>query len=824
LRSYLAVPVVARNGEVLGGLFFGHAEAGVFNEVHERLLAGVAGQAGVAIDNARLYQNSRAAAQRLDLAMVASQLGDWSWDVRSDVVTMSERAAAIFGIPPGPVMTWTSMRELLHPLDREPTRLAVERSVADRTQYDVEYRVLRSDGRMVWVGALGHATYNDSGDVVTMYGVVRDVTERKRLEESLRESEGRFRELMEQAPFSVQVFAADGHTLRVNRAWEELWGVTLDQIRDYNLLQDPQLEARGVLPFIRRAFAGEPTRVPAIEYDVHSTLPNVSRYADARRWVAAVAYPLKDEQGAVQEVVIVHDDITARKQAEEALEESQGVYRAIGESIDYGVWICDPDGKNIYASDSFLRLVGLTQAECSEFGWSTVLHPDDAAGTIEAWKACVAAGAMWDVEHRFRGVDGQWHHVLARGVPVRNLAGEIVAWAGINLDISRIKQVEDELRVADRRKDEFLATLAHELRNPLAPIRTGLELLKQTGGDPATFGDVVETMERQLRQLVALVDDLLDVSRITRGKLDLRRSRVRLGDVVQSGVEAARPIIDESRHQLHVQVPAAPLMLDVDPHRLAQVLSNLLNNAAKYTPAGGRIELDIARDGRDLVLIVRDNGVGIPVGKAEHIFEMFAQLEQAAEQGQPGLGIGLTLVKSLVQLHGGTIGVDSPGLGRGSTFTVRLPVVVEEASQAPAADAAATAPVRRRKVLVVDDNTVAATLLARILKLLGHDVATAGDGEQALSRGAEFHPEVVLMDLGMPRLNGYEAATQMRGSDWGRRAILVALSGWGQADDKRRSNEAGFDEHLVKPVEVATLKQLFVAIDRGAFAPGGRQR
>ncbi|HVF60528.1 MAG TPA: PAS domain S-box protein [Thermoanaerobaculia bacterium] len=304
VKSYLAVPVVSRTGEVLGGLFFGHAEAAVFTARHERLLTGVAGQAAVAIDNARLYQRAQSSAERLNLALSAADLGDWSWDAASDVVTFSARAAQIFGIPPGPHMTWTAMQELLHPADRDRARLEVERVVAERVQYDIEYRVVRPDGRQAWVGALGRALYGDSDEIIGMFGIVQDISERKQLEQSLRDSEARFRGLMEQAPFSIQIFAPDGRTVRVNQAWEDLWGVTLVQIEGYNILADHQLEERGVLPLIHRAFAGEPTFVPAVRYDPNETVPDQTRHEDPVRWAAAVAYPLKDDSGAVREVVL----------------------------------------------------------------------------------------------------------------------------------------------------------------------------------------------------------------------------------------------------------------------------------------------------------------------------------------------------------------------------------------------------------------------------------------------------------------------------------------------------------------------------------------
>ena len=643
------------------------------------------------------------------------------------------------------------------------------------------------------------------GEVAFVGGMAIDITEQRRAEEDVRHSEERFRSLMEQAPFSIQVFSPDGRTIRVNRAWEEIWGVRFEQIEGYNILEDRQLDARGVLHFIHQGFSGQTARIPAIQYDPNDTIPNITKHEDPRRWLSAVIYPLKDADGQVREVVLIHEDITARKRAEEALKESERLYRAIGESIEYGVWVCDPQGRNIYASDSFLRLVGLTQEQCSEFGWGDVLHPDDAERTLAAWKECATSGGQWDIEHRFRGADGQWHPVLARGVPVKNERGEITAWAGINLDISNLKRVEDELREADRRKDEFLATLAHELRNPLAPIRNSLQILKMPGVDAATVQQTRDMMERQVHHLIRLVDDLLDVSRVMRGKIELRRESVELATVVARAVETAQPLIEVQGHQLEIAVPSESLLLSADPVRLAQVVGNLLTNAAKYTEANGRIWLKAEREDGRAVLRVRDNGIGIAPDVLPHVFDLFMQVDHAAARSQGGLGIGLTLVKNLVEMHGGTVEACSEGLGRGCEFVVRFPLLtsgnrnaVEDGNGQQQAE---TIRASGHRLLVVDDNRDAAVSLAMLLRLQGHEVHVAHDGPSALAVAASYRPHVVFLDIGMPGMDGYETARRMRELPGMGNVVLAALTGWGQQEDRRRTAEAGFNHHLVKPPE-----------------------
>ncbi len=365
---------------------------------------------------------------------------------------------------------------------------------------------------------------------------------------------------------------------------------------------------------------------------------------------------------------------------QEALQESERLYRAIGESIDFGVWVCDGEGRATYLSESFLRLVGMTQQECAGYGWMRALHPDDAEATLQAWRRCVAGGGAWDAEHRVRGADGRWHAILSRGLPVRGAHGAVVAWAGINLDIDRLKRVETELRDLDQRKNEFLATLAHELRNPLAPLRNGLELLRLCG-DPATSERTRLMMDRQLRQMVRLVDDLLDVSRVSRGKIELRREDVELAAVLRMAVEASQPLMAERGHQLMVELACERVLVHADATRLAQVFCNLLNNAARYTDRGGRVLLEARMLDGEAVVRVRDNGMGIPPGMQARIFDIFTQADRTLEKAQGGLGIGLSICKRLVEMHGGRIEVMSGGRGMGSEFIVRVPARAGALSQ-----------------------------------------------------------------------------------------------------------------------------------------------
>jgi signal transduction histidine kinase/ActR/RegA family two-component response regulator len=368
------------------------------------------------------------------------------------------------------------------------------------------------------------------------------------------------------------------------------------------------------------------------------------------------------------------------------------------------------------------------------------------------------------------------------------------------------------LQDADRRKDEFLATLAHELRNPLAPVRNSLHILR-LAADDATVARVRAVMERQVDHLVRLVDDLMEVSRITRGKIELRRERTDLARVLRAALETSQPLIDACGHRIEVELPAEPLPLDVDPVRLAQVFSNLFNNAAKYAECPGDIRVRAWRENGTVAVSVRDDGIGIDPGMLAHVFEMFAQVDGTHRRSQGGLGIGLTLVRSLVQLHGGSVSAHSEGIGRGSEFVVRLPLATgaEATTAAPEPLPTETPPMR---VLVVDDNRDAADSLGVLLGFLGYVVEVAHDGLGALRAVERFRPALVLLDLGMPEMDGYEVARRLRAQPDGQGLVIVALTGWGQEEDRLRSRQAGFDHHLVKPTDIDALQRLFAEVGK----------
>jgi signal transduction histidine kinase len=429
-------------------------------------------------------------------------------------------------------------------------------------------------------------------------------------------------------------------------------------------------------------------------------------------------------------------------------------------------------------------------------------------------EAHLAKHGWWEGTLIHRRQDGTRVTVLSRWA-LRRSEGKPPIVLEINNDMTERKEAEEALKLADRRKSEFLATLAHELRNPLAPITNSLEIMRLAGKDQAVVEQGLARMDRQVKQMVRLVDDLMDVARINQGRITLRRERVDLAAVIDQSAELSGPLAEKLRHQVTVTLPSESIFLNADPIRLAQIFSNLLNNACKYTEPGGRIWLTAERVGSDARIFVADSGIGISAEMLPHIFEMFRQVDHTLERSQSGLGIGLTLVKQLVEMHDGTIEASSDGLGMGSQFVIRLPLLVE--THGPGSTAMATVPrddgrvMVPRRILVVDDSKDNADSLAQLLRITGHEARQAHDGLEAIEAAESFRPEIVLLDIGLPRLNGFEACRRIREHEWGKTMMLIALTGWGQEDDHCRSMDAGFDKHLVKPVDFAILMDMLAS-------------
>ena len=501
------------------------------------------------------------------------------------------------------------------------------------------------------------------------------------------------------------------------------------------------------------------------------------------------------EAKAVQHV----KDIEHRDQA---LRDAQDQLHLITDSMSALVTRCTPDLKYSWVSKPYADWLQRSRSEIVGASIEQIIGTP-AFDVLRPYYQRTLKGetVRLELEVDFQTIGRRW--VNSVYTPTFAADGKPDGWVGVVIDIDAQKRSEEALRTTDRRKDTFLAVLAHELRNPLAPMRNALELLKRSEANPTINQRARGTMERQLSHMVRLVDDLLDLSRINRDKLELQKQPVALSDVVSQAVETVRPLISEARHELTIDLPPEQLHLNADTVRLSQAFSNLLNNACKYTDPGGRISLTAAHQDGHVVVSIRDNGMGIPSELSPKIFDMFTQADNALDRQHGGLGIGLALVKRLVEMHEGEVSAGANPAGEGSEFLVRLPLmIVPESNESSTPHSSGQTPAATPlRVLVVDDNRDSAETLSMLLELMGNEISVAYDGEQALAIANEIKPDVVLLDIGLPKMNGYEVARQIRNEPWGSNPILVAITGWGQTEDKDLSRESGFDHHLVKPVD-----------------------
>ncbi len=524
--------------------------------------------------------------------------------------------------------------------------------------------------------------------------------------------------------------------------------------------------------------------------------------------------PIEGAKNTVTGLVFSLRETTRFKQAEAALRQSESRYRMLHESLRDAFVQVAMDGRIVECNALYCQMLGYSPEELSAMTYQALTperwHPLEDAIVREQ---ILPRGYSDVYEKEYRRKDGTIIPVELRTTLARDDTGQPNAMWAIVREIATRKQAEEALQEADRRKDEFLAILAHELRNPLAPLRTGLEIVQRASEDTQAASQALAMMGRQLAQLEHLVDELLDLNRIGQGRIVLRRARVTLADSLDQAVETTRPLIESRGHKLELAVPAEPIVVEADPLRLAQIFANLLNNAAKFTDAGGQLRVSVERQRGEVVVVVADNGVGIPAALLPRVFDLFIQ-DRSLAPGQSGLGIGLHLVQQLVALHDGHVEARSEGRGRGSAFLVRLPLAEPATTDVPTprVEAPLALPAGSRRILVVDDNRDVADSLGMLLTLLNQDVRIAYDGLAALGLAADFRPELVLLDIGMPTLDGYETAARLRAQPWGRDIRLVALTGWGQEEVRRRSHAAGFDRHLVKPIDGQALADLLAAL------------
>lgn len=504
------------------------------------------------------------------------------------------------------------------------------------------------------------------------------------------------------------------------------------------------------------------------------------------------------------------------QQARSALRVLDERFTRFMESVPGLAWIKDADGRYVFANDAALKAFRLSRTELYGRTDADVFPQETAAAFMANDRQAALSGVGIQVIEKLEHADGE-HHSLVAKFPIEEPGSARPFVGGIAIDITDRIRAEEALKLADRRKDEFLATLAHELRNPLAPIRYAVQLIAQPGVDRSTLQYVHGVIDRQVGHMVRLLEDLLDMSRISYGKLELRREHVELSVIVNSALEASRPVIEAAGHELVVEMPPARIVLDADAVRLAQVFSNLLNNAAKFTTTRGRIVFSVTPDDKEVVVSVSDNGIGLTPDSLGTIFDMFSQVHRGGVQS--GLGIGLALVKGLLDLHGATISAASEGPGQGSRFTIRMPLpeIPLELSVPQALSSVHIS--RTLKILVIDDVRDIADSVSSLLRSMGYETHVAYGGDEGLAEAETFRPDVILLDIGMPGRDGHQVCREIRKQAWGGSIFIIAITGWGQESDRRLSREAGFDEHLIKPVDVSKLVDI-IEQARGAKAAG----
>lgn len=625
---------------------------------------------------------------------------------------------------------------------------------------------------------------------------IRNVTSRKLFEDSLTG-------IMENSLNEIYIFSAEGmHFIQVNRGARVNLGYTMDELSKLTPLDlKPEHTAASFARLINPLLDGDKDKV---------VFETVHQRKDGSLYPVEVHLQYtKFESMAVFVAIIL--DTTERQQAEKALRDSEERFRDLAHGLPLIVWAHNPDGKYEFVNRTFRDFFGVNESRVLEGAWKMPIHPDDENYRKE-FNRCMHAQSAFHREARVRNAAGEWRWIESYGQPRFSAPGVLKEYIGTSVDITERKQVAEDLRIADQRKDEFLATLAHELRNPLAPIVSSLEIMGMMT-DPIQIEEARGVAERQVRHLTRLVDDLIDIARIDSGKLEIRVGKTTLREIVMHAVETCRPLIEYRGHTLKVDLPEEVIRLEGDLTRLSQVLSNLLTNSAKYTPDGGRIWLSAEVDGKSMRISVRDNGYGIAPGDIGHIFEMFGQLQHPSQDVNKGLGIGLTLAHRLVELHGGKLSATSEGEGKGSTFIIQLPReqrrARDSADRTAGEDEVTTGRSDEfRRVLIVDDNVDAAEALEQLIQAVGYQTETVYSGNAALAAAESFKPDVVLLDIGLPDIGGHEVARKLRKTPHGNDALLIALTGFGNDKDKALSKDAGFDFHEVKPVNIATLRDL----------------
>jgi PAS domain S-box-containing protein len=756
----------------------------------------------------RILTQQLVEASEAHFRQIANAIPQIVWSTRADGYHdyYNEQFYDFTGVSPGSNIGY-EWSHIFHPDDQERTWKVWRHSLATGEPYEIEYRMRHRSGEYRWVLGRALPIRNEAGEIERWMGTCTDIHKQKTAEEARLQTESKFQTIVHSNVIGIMQYHYDGSLSFANDKLLAMLGYTRQDFEQNGLswrqMTPPEWAAADVkaLEELRSTGSAELFEKEYFRKD-GSRLPVLMGAANLT--------------GSKDEGIACVLDISESKKAQQALQESESQFRMLAENIPQLAWMAHSDGSIFWYNNRWFEYTGTTLEEMQGWGWTRVHHPD----YVEAVKAkyhrnIVEQQTTWEDTFPLLSANGEYRWFLSRALPIRDPDGRIVRWFGTNTDVTDQRHAEEALQEDNRRKDDFLAMLAHELRNPLAPISTAAQLLKLGRRDEGSIKRSSDIIIRQVQHMTDLVDDLLDVSRVTRGLVAIEKEKVDIKSMINGAIEQARPLIESRNHMLSIRLPAENPLVFGDRTRLIQVVTNLLNNAAKYTPQGGEIRLCMDLKDAEVRILVSDNGTGIDASLLPHIFDLFSQAERTPDRSQGGLGLGLALVKSIAALHGGSITAKSDGLGKGSTFTLTLPVLHEhnEPEGRPSEPDETAHSIHPLHIQIVDDNLDAAESLAAVLRTQGHQVLVQENARAGLAEAQRSHPQIFILDIGLPDMDGYELARRLRRLPGNEHACLIALTGYGQAHDKVLAKAAGFDYYFVKPMDVNALQKVLAMYD-----------
>ncbi len=795
--EYTAAPIRAEAGNLVGAVV-------VFRDVSDRREA----ERALALSEAEYRESfERAPVGKLEADPTTGR-----------IIRANAMLTTITGYTTGELCGMT-LWDLPHPEDLTASRDEFHRMLRGEIDYYTnEKRYVCKDGTLRWVGITASLLRDDRNEPLRVTAVIDDLTKRKLAEEALKLKDAELQyhlqltdTIANRAAEALYLIDARGSLTYMNPAAEAMFGWTFDELKGKRLHDVVHYKHVDGTPYpARECPVG---RVMVDGQPVHNH-EDVFFHRDGRAVTVLCSNAPVVRDGVLTGAVLMVNDITERKRAEDALRQSEARFRQLTDVMPQIAWAARPDGSIDYFNRRWYEYTGMPETVAGDAAWEPIVHPDDLATSRKLWQEAMATGLPYQSEYRLLGRQfGKYRWHLARAMPIRDANGRVVRWFGTSTDIDDQKRAEEALLVADRRKDQFLAMLAHELRNPMGPVRNAVEVLRMLGPYKPEVDEMHDVIGRQIAHMAHLVDDLLDVARISRGKIILRKKPLELNQLLQRVAGDQRLSLEEHGLIFELQSAPKPLWVEADATRIAQVVGNLLNNAAKFTERGGTVTLILQEDPEQHLaqITVRDSGIGMSSETVASAFEVFSQADASLDRSRGGLGLGLALVRGLVELHDGEVAAASAGVGKGAEFMIRLPllqepvIVVETSSNGDEQKP-------RGRVVVIDDRRDSYHTMRRMLERFGHEVAVAEDGESGLRVIRGFKPDVVLCDIGLPGgMSGYDVARAIRADEALNGLFLVAVTGYGQEEDRRNALEAGFDVHLTKPVALDQLQSVLAS-------------